>query len=304
MTSDMRSGLTAGFLAYLLWGALPFYFRALDHLGASEILAHRILWSVPTGLAFIALARHWSALRATLTRRRLAWLSLSAVLIGANWLVYIYAVSIERVMEASIGYYINPLVSVLFGLVFFAERLRLAQWASVALAAIGVALLTQAFGRIPWIALFLCLSFASYGAVRKKIGVDGRAGFIVEAAMLSPLAALWLGWLVGTGQAEPVGNGSASDLLLLAASGPITAVPLICFAIAAQRLRLSTVGMMQYITPTLQFLIAVLVFREPFSPAHALAIGFIWAALIVFTADSVLGNRKARRLARSAAQLR
>ena len=300
MTSDLRTGLIAGFTAYFIWGALPLYFRAVGHLEPSEILAHRILWSVPTGLAFIALARHWTALSTILTPRRIAWLALSAALIGANWLVYIYAVSVERVMEASIGYYINPLVHVLFGLVFFGERLRVAQWVSVGIACLGVAVMTIAFGRVPWIAVFLCFSFAFYGAIRKHIAVDGRAGFVVEAAILAPLAAIWLGWLVGSGQTGPIGNGTMSDLGLLILSGPITAIPLICFAIAAQRLKLSTIGMMQYLGPTLQFLIATVLFGEAFSMTHAIGFGFIWLALIVFTADSVLGTRKARRLARAA----
>lgn len=300
MNPDLRLGLIAGLAAYTLWGSLPIYFRALGHLAPDELLAHRILWSVPTGLAFIALASHWRALRAAITPKKLAWLAVSAVMIGANWMIYIYAVSIEQVMEASIGYYINPLVSVLFGLVFFAERLRAMQWVAVALACVGVAILTLAFGRVPWIALALCILFAVYGAIRKKIAVDGRAGFVIEAAMLAPLAALWLGWLVGSGRAQPLGDGSMGDALLLMASGPITAVPLICFAIAAHRLKLSTIGMMQYIAPTLQFLIALFVFHEPFTLAHGWAFAFIWLALVVFTSDSVYGRARARRLARAA----
>lgn len=300
MNGELRLGLIAGLAAYTLWGSLPIYFRALGHLAPDELLAHRILWSVPTGLALILLASHLRALRAALSPRKLAWLAVSAVMIGANWMIYIYAVSIEQVMEASIGYYINPLVSVLFGLIFFSERLRAAQWVAVGLACVGVAILTQAFGRVPWIALALCILFAIYGAIRKKIGVDGRAGFVIEAAMLAPLAAIWLGWLIGSGKAQPMGDGSAGDALLLMTSGPITAVPLICFAIAAQRLKLSTIGMMQYIAPTLQFLIALFLFHEPFSRAHGIAFAFIWLALIVFTADSLHGRAQARRLARAA----
>ncbi len=299
MNADLRTGLVAGFAAYVLWGSLPIYFRALGHIGPGELLAHRIIWSLPTGLIFIALASQWDRVRAVLTLAKLGWLALSALLIGANWLVYIYAVSVDRVMEASIGYYINPLVSVLLGLVLFSERLRRVQWLAVALACIGVAVLTQAFGQVPWIALALCFLFAFYGAIRKKIGVEGRTGFVIEAAILFPAAAFWLAFMVASGESAPMGRGGW-DIPLLLASGPITAVPLICFAVAASRLKLSTVGMMQYIAPTLQFLIALFIFKEPFTQTHALAFAFIWLALVVFTADSVIGNARARRLARAA----
>ncbi len=303
MNSDMRTGLIAGFAAYFLWGSLPIYFRALDHIPPPEMLAHRIIWSVPTGLVFIALAAQWDRVRAALKPQTLGWLALSAVLIGANWLIYIYAVSVDRVMEASIGYYINPLISVLFGLVFFSERLRPAQWVSVAVATVGVVIVTLALGQLPWIVLSLSLLFAFYGVVRKRIGVDGRAGFVVEAAILFPMAFGGLAYMVARGEAPIMGQGGW-DIPLLIASGPLTAVPLICFAIAASRLKLSTVGMMQYVAPSLQLVIAVLVFREPFTTTHAIAFAFIWLALAIFTADSLIGQAQARRLARAAAQLR
>lgn len=299
MGSEFRTGFIAALAAYLLWGALPLYFRALHHIRPDEVLAHRILWSVPTGLVVVALARNWTTLRALLTWRRLAWLALSAGLIGLNWMIYIWAVSVERVTEASLGYYINPLVSVLMGRFFFSERLRWAQWLSVVIACIGVLVLTWVLGYLPWVALVLCFTFAFYGAVRKHIRVDGRAGFLVEAALLAPLAAIWLTHLVGSGETGLMGTGGW-DIPLLMAAGPITAVPLICFTIAAQRLALSTIGMMQYIAPTLQFSIATLVFGEAFTLAHALAFGFIWVALIIFTTDSLVGTARARRLARAA----
>ena len=304
---DMVSHLRLGFLAclgcYVIWGVLPLYFRFLDHIAPEEMLAHRIVWSVPTGLIFIALARNWTQLRAALTRQHLFWLFISATLIGLNWFTYIWAVGQERVMEASLGYYINPLVNVLIGAVFFSEQLRLAQWASVLLAAIGVAVMTVALGYLPWVALFLCLTFALYSVIRKQVQVDARAGFVVEAALLAPLAMLWLGWFVGQPEGRLFGEGGW-DIFSLMAAGPITAVPLILFAIAAKRLRLSTIGMMQYIGPTLQFLISVLVFKEAFGLMHAVAFACIWSALVVFTLDSVLGDAKARRLSRSAKSLR
>ncbi|MEM1149580.1 MAG: EamA family transporter RarD [Pseudomonadota bacterium] len=299
MAPETRIGLIAALGAYLLWGLLPLYFRSLGHIRPDELLAHRIIWSVPTGFAFVALAASWQTLRRLLTWRTLCWLALSALLIGVNWMLYIWAVSIERVMEASLGYYVNPLVNVLFGLIFFRERLRPAQWFSVAIACVGVTVLAFAFGRPPWIALVLCFSFAFYTTVRKHIQVDGRAGFVVEAALLSPFAALWLGHLVSTGAAGPMGQGGW-DIPLILASGPITAVPLILFTVAAARLTLATVGMMQYIAPTLQFATAVLLFGEAFSNTHAIAFILIWSALIIFTLDSVVGSAKARRLAHSA----
>ena len=303
MSSNLRLGFLCCLGCYTIWGCLPLYFRVLDHISPMEMLAHRIIWSVPTGLILIVIARNWGQLRAALTRQHVLWLTLSALLIGANWLVYIWAVSQERVMEASLGYYINPLVNVLIGAVFFAERLRPAQWAAVGLAGIGVAVMTSALGYVPWVALVLCFTFAFYSIIRKQVQVDSRAGFVVEAALLAPLALMWMGWFVGQPGGRLIGNGGW-DIPLLLVSGPITAVPLILFAIAAKRLRLSTIGMMQYLGPTLQFLISVFVFNEAFGLTHAIAFAFIWTALIVFTIDSLVGEAKARRLARAAASLR
>ena len=299
MNPELRFGLFSAFGAYLIWGGLPLYFRALDHIGPQEMLAHRILWGLPTALIFITLAARWKDLRAALTRRRIGYLAISAALIALNWLVYIWAVSAERVTEASLGYFINPLVSVLIGMVFFSEKLRPAQWVAIAIASAGVAVLTWELGRLPWVSLVLCFTFASYGAVRKQIKVDSRIGFAVETALLFPVAFIWLAWFQQTGQGGWVGD-YGWDWLVLPLAGPITAVPLILFALAAKRLKLATIGMMQYLTPTLQFLIAVLVFREPFGTVDAVAFALIWTALVIFTTDSVMGERKARRLARAA----
>ncbi|MEO1304561.1 MAG: EamA family transporter RarD [Pseudomonadota bacterium] len=303
MSSSLRLGFLCCLGCYTIWGGLPLYFRALDHIRPDEMLAHRIIWSVPTGLILIFIARNWQQLREALSRKYVLWLCISSLLIGANWLIYIWAVSQERVMEASLGYYINPLINVLMGAVFFSERLRLAQWASVLLATIGVAVMTVALGYVPWIALVLCLTFAFYSVIRKQVQVDSRAGFVVEAALLAPLALIWMGWFVGQPEGRLMGDGGW-DIPMLLLSGPITAVPLIFFAIAAKRLRLSTIGMMQYLGPTLQFLISVFVFKEAFGWTHAIAFAFIWTAVIVFTIDSVMGDAKSRRLARAAASVR
>lgn len=299
MSSNQRFGFLVGLCAYFIWGSLPLYIRAMRHVLPQELLAHRVIWSVPTALLLIALAGNWRDIRAAFHWRTAKWLILSGLVIGANWGVYIWAVNADRTIEASLGYFINPLVSVLFGMVFFTETLRPAQWASVAIAAIGVAIVTVAYGHVPWIALFLCMSFASYGVIRKKMAVDSRAGFLMEVVVLVPLAMGWLAWFAQQPDGRLMGQGGW-DIPLLMAAGPITAFPLILFALAAKRLKLSTVGMMQYIGPSIQFLIAVFIFREPFGLTLAIAFGFIWLALAVFTVDSMVGEAKARRLARAA----
>jgi chloramphenicol-sensitive protein RarD len=301
MTSAARLGFVAALGAYLMWGSLPLYIRAMQHVGAFELLAHRVIWSIPTAVILIALAANWRDVRAAFSPGKLKWLALSGVLIGANWSVYIWAVNAGHTMEASLGYYINPLVNVLFGMLFFAERLRIAQWVAVAMAATGVAVMAFAFGHVPWVALALCGTFACYSVIRKQVAIDSRAGFLVEVALLAPVAVAWLTWFATT---QPGGRWMGEggwDIPLLIAAGPVTAFPLILFALAAKRLKLSTMGMMQYIGPTLQFFIAVFIFKEAFTPAHAVAFGFIWTALAVFTADGLIGEAKARRLARAAA---
>lgn len=300
MTAALRLGFPAALGCYLIWGSLPLYIRAMSHVSAFELLAHRILWSVPTAILLIALAANWRDVKLAFTGSNLKWLALSSVLIGANWAIYIWAVNAGRAMEASLGYYINPLVNVLFGMLFFSETLRIAQWVAVVIATVGVAVMAFAFGHVPWVALALCTSFACYGLIRKKVAIDSRAGFLVEVLLLVPLAATWLFWFATTQVPGRWMGEGGWDIALLIAAGPITAVPLILFALAAKRLKLSTIGMMQYIGPTLQFLIAVFVFKEAFSLTHGIAFGFIWTALVIFTADSLMGDAKARRLARAA----
>ena len=294
MTPAQRLGFLSALGCYTIWGMLPLYFKVLGHVTPEDMLAHRIVWSVPTGLVLILIARNWRDIRAALTLKRLFWLTVSGVLIGANWGVYIWAVGQDRIMEASAGYYINPLLNVLVGLVMFKERLRPAQWLAVAIAAVGVMIMTLALGRFPWVALFLAGSFAIYALVRKQIQIDSRAGFVIEVAILFLPAVYWLAV-----RGVPVFARGGWDVPLLLAAGPITAVPLILFALAAKRLALSTIGMMQYIGPTLQFIVA-LAFGEAFGLSHAAGFACIWTALIVFTVDSVRGDAKARRLARAA----
>lgn len=299
MNSELRTGFFSALGAYLIWGSLPLYIRALDHIGAVELLAHRVIWSVPTAIVLIALVANWTSVKTALQSRNLKWLMLSGVLIGTNWLVYIWAVNQGRTMEASLGYYINPLVNVVLGLFLFSEKLRVLQWVALGVASMGVAVMTIAFGHVPWIALFLCFTFAFYGAIRKKVEVDSRAGFLIEVLVLFPLALMWLVWFAQSPDGQIMGDGGW-DIALLLAAGPVTAMPLILFGLAAKRLRLSTIGMMQYIGPTLQFLVATLIFKETFGWVHASAFACIWTALVIYTIDSMRGDAKARRLARGA----
>lgn len=301
MTPATRLGFFACLGCYTIWGLLPLYFKALGHISPELMLAHRIVWSVPTGALLILIARNWQAVKAALTPQRLGWLVISGLMIGLNWWLYIWAVGQDRVMEASLGYYINPLINVLTGLVIFSEKLRRAQWLAVAIAALGVGVMTFAFGRLPWVALILAATFAAYSVIRKQVQIDSRAGFMVEVLVLLAPAGLWLGWFAGQGGAV-WGDANLRDVLLLLAAGPITATPLILFALAAKRLRLSTIGMMQYIGPTLQFMIAIWL-GEAFGREHAIGFACIWTALFIFTFDSVAGDHKARRLARSAPRL-
>ena len=293
MSQSVRLGFFCALGAYSIWGLLPLYFKALVHIQPELMLAHRIIWSLPTGLVLLAIAGALPELKAALNRKTALCLTLSACLIALNWLVYIWAVGQERVLEASLGYYINPLVNVAIGALFLAERLRLMQWSAVGLAAIGVIAMTYALGQPPSVSLVLCFSFAGYGLIRKYLVIDGRAGFVVETALLFPLALIWMFHFSGQGGAV-WGHGTVRDIGLLLLSGPLTAFPLILFALAAKRLTFATVGMMQYIGPTLQFLLAVLFFGEAFGPVHGVAFGFIWAALFVFSLDNLKVSRRAR----------
>ena len=293
MSASLRLGFASALGAYIIWGFLPLYFKVMGHIAPDLMLAHRIIWSLPTGLLLLVIAGELPAMKSVLTRRRLAWLAVSSVLIAVNWLVYIWAVSQERVLEASLGYYINPLVNVAIGAVFFSERLNKTQWSAVGLAAIGVAVMAAALGAVPVVALVLCMSFAGYSIIRKTVQVDGRVGFVAEAALLVPLASLWI-WHLGESGTAVWGRGDAADTGLLLLAGPLTAVPLILFAMSARRLTLATIGMMQYIGPTLQFLLAVLVFHETFGWLQAAAFGFIWSALLLFSLDGWKTTRRAR----------
>jgi chloramphenicol-sensitive protein RarD len=286
--AEARKGVLYGLSAYLLWGFLPVYFKLLGDVLPTEVVAQRVLWSVLLLAGLIAAARRWPQLRAAFANpQALKILAASALLIGVNWLVYIWAIGADHVLETSLGYFLNPLVNVVMGVVLLKERLTRAQGVAVALATLGVAVLAAGAASGLWISLALALSFATYGLLRKIAPVDSLEGLTIETLMLAPVAALYLLWL-----GPAVAFGTATDLsLLLALGGVVTATPLLLFAAAARRLRYSTLGLLQYIAPTIQFLLAVLVYGEALTAAHLFCFAAIWAGLAIYAAD---GLRRAR----------
>lgn len=273
-----RKGLSLGIAAYGLWGVLPIYFKALSAIPSTDIVAHRIVWSVPILALLLSVLGAWGEVKAALRNRRaMILLGVTALLIGGNWLLYVYAVNSGHILAGSLGYYLNPLANVLLGRIVLKERLSWLQWAAVGLAAAGITALAAGALSHLWISMTLCLSFASYGLLRKIAPVDAVAGLAIETALLAPFAALWLIWSYGSGQ--PTFGTSSTDIVLIAAAGVVTTVPLLLFTAAARLLPYSTLGMLQFLAPTLQFLIAVLLYGEPFTTAHAVAFGAIWAAL-------------------------
>ena len=290
-----RAGLLLGVGAYLLWGVLPIYFKAIGHVGAVEIVAHRIVWSLVFLAGLATLWKKWPGIRAAFgTPRVLMTLTVTAILIGANWLIWIYAVVSGHVLEGSLGYYLNPLVNVLFGVFLLKEKLTRAQIGAVFLAACGVALLAVGASGAIWISLSLALSFATYGYLRKVAPVDSIEGLTIETALLTPLAAGWILWLQSRGESAFLAGAPSTDILLFL-GGTITAVPLLLFTAAARRLPYSTLGFLQYIAPSLQFALAVLVYGERFTLAHAFCFGAIWTALAIFAFEGVRTSRSAAR---------
>ena len=285
-----RDGIISAFIAFFMWGIFPLYFVILKHVPANEVLAHRIIWAVPFGALIIHLRHQWSEVIAALKHRRtFMYLTLSAILITSNWLVYIWAVQLEQINQASLGYYINPLLFALAGVVIFGEKLRKAQTAAIILAASGVLILTFRGGEFPAIAVFLGVIFAIYGIIRKQVVVGGMPGLFIETLVLLPIALVYLAWIMLAGEAafSPAEPRLAGILLL---AGPLTVLPLLFFALAARRLNLTTVGMMQFIAPTLQFLIAVY-YGEELTTAHIICFSLIWLAVILFSIDAWRTNR-------------
>jgi len=284
---EQRLGLAYGVAAYGFWGVFPVYLKAVRTVAVLEVLSHRIVWALAVLLAITAARGELSEVAAALRHRRaLLVLGASTVMIAVNWGVYIFSVSHARILESSLGYYINPLVSVVFGVVLLGERLPPLTRAAVAAAAAGVAWLAFSLGQLPWISLALAFSFGLYGLLRKIAPVGALIGLTVETLLLAPLAGGYLAWTVARGHSGYLAGGPWIKALLLLA-GPVTALPLLCFAGAARRLPLSTMGFLQYLSPTLQFLLAVLAYGERFGRGRAAAFLFIWTAVALFALDSL-----------------
>jgi len=301
--ADARSGFMFAVAAYTMWGLLPIYLKALAGIDVLEVLAHRIFWSAPFGAALLTLRGQWPQVRAAVADRRvLMMLAVAALAIATNWLIYVWSVSASRVLEASLGYYINPLMYVATGVFILGEKMRRMQIIAVALAGTGVLVLTLGAGVFPWVSLTLAALFTTYGYIRKTTDVGALPGLFIEVTLLSPIALFYLLWAMNAGEAVflsggqggPPAGGAATDALLIVA-GPITVIPLMLFALAARRLTLTTLGFIQYIGPTLQFILGIW-YGEAFTVFHGICFGLIWIALAVFSVDAARANRAAKKL--------
>ncbi|MFL6053727.1 MAG: EamA family transporter RarD [Actinoallomurus sp.] len=287
--SETRRGILSGIAAYTMWGLFPLYWPLLKPAGALEILAHRMIWSLAAVLVILAISRHWAWLR-TLRPRRIALLALAAVIITVNWGVYIYAVNSGHTIEAALGYFINPLVSVLLGVLVFRERLRAWQWTAIGISAAAVAVLAADYGRLPWIALLLACSFGTYGLVKKFAATPSAESLTVETAVLFLPA---LAYTLLAPHQTVTGHG-AGHVALLVGAGIVTAIPLMLFNTAATRVPLTVIGMLQYLAPILQFLIGLLVQHEAMPASRWIGFLLVWAALVMLTGDGVRAARSKR----------
>jgi chloramphenicol-sensitive protein RarD len=272
---------------------MPIYFKLMKAVPSIDIVAHRIVWSLIVLALLTTAARAWDQILAAVKRRKtLAMLFLTSLLIGTNWLLYVYAINSGHILAGSLGYYLNPLANILLGRFILKERLTSLQWAAVAIAAAGIAVLAAGALGTLWISLTLCFSFATYGLLRKIIHVESLAGLTIETALLFPIALGWL--LLGGAEGRPMFGAGGQETALLVAAGVVSTVPLLCFTAAARRLAYSTVGMLQFIAPTLQFLLAVAIYNEPFTWAHGVAFGCIWTALALYL-GAMIRDRRARQ---------
>lgn len=290
----MNRGFWAVVTAFFIWGLMPAYLKLLETVPATQIVAHRLIWCCVFALIWLAVIGRLGGVRAALMNPAVRWRLLgSATLICLNWLVYVWAVTHGHVIEASLGYFINPLVNVVLGVAVLGERLSRAQWVAVALAALAVIWLTWSAGAPPWIALVLALAFSSYGLIRKTVAVEAVAGLAAETLLVAPLGLAFLLWMNHSGQGAFAHDGWSMSLLLVGA-GVITAIPLMLFAFGARRIRYSTVGLIQYLQPTMQLLVGIFLYRELFTRADLIGFSLIWAALMIYAAE---GLRRQRQVA-------
>jgi chloramphenicol-sensitive protein RarD len=299
MTQDeqqrTRQGILLAVAAYTMWGIAPIYFKSLSEVSPFEILSHRVVWSFFLLAFLLHMSRGWRKVRDTLTSKpKMLYLVATSILVGANWLIFIWAVNSNHMLDASLGYYINPLINVLLGMFFLGERLRKLQWFAVSLAAVGVIIQLIAFGSVPIVAIALAFSFGFYGLLRKKVSLEAQTGLFIETLVILPIAATYLLFIADSATSDFSMNPMQLNLLLVAA-GVITTVPLLCFTGAATRLKLSTLGFFQYIGPSLMFLLAVLIYGEAFTSDKAITFAFIWGALVIFSFDGLRNNKKNKR---------
>lgn len=291
MTNESSKGVLYAAAAYAAWGLFPLFFKQLGQVGAQEVVAHRTVWSLLFVLALLLVKKHFSWMRAVLGQPKvLAAFALSAVLLATNWLIYVWAVQNDHVLDASLGYFINPLVNVALGFAVLHERPRKLQWLAVGLAAAGVVWLTVQAGRLPWVALSLAFSFGFYGLLRKIAPLGALEGLTVETLVLAPIALGALAWWSLQGHSAFV-SGDGFTLFMLLLSGPLTAITLLLFASGARRIPMTTLGLLQYIAPTTQFVLGVWLYHEPFQPSRLVGFALIWAALAVYSLESLLRSR-------------
>lgn len=287
----MNKGILNGIAAYAMWGFFPIYWKLLHDVPALQVIGHRIGWSFLLLILVILFRRQWKEFRsAALKPKTIGLYSIAAVLLSVNWLVYVWGVNAGFIVETSLGYFINPLFSVLLGVVFLRERLRTLQWLPVALATAGVIYLTLTYGRLPWIALTLAVSFGLYGLVKKLAPLGSLYGLTLETAIVFPVALIYLTAVDFSGMGAFLHEGPRTDLLLIGA-GAVTTIPLLMFASAARQTPLTVIGLLQYIAPTIQFLIGVFIYHEPFDRSHLIGFGLVWVALIFFWVESYFANR-------------
>ncbi|MDH5738425.1 MAG: EamA family transporter RarD, partial [Gammaproteobacteria bacterium] len=280
-----REGLVLAFSAYLTWGVVPVFFKWLDHVPPFELVAHRLIWSLILLMGLLTVSRRWTDMR--ISWRQFGILTATALLLSANWLLFIWAIVNNNITETSLGYYINPLVNVLLGTIFLGERLRPLQWISLLIAAAGITWQLLVYGQVPWIALTLAACFGLYGLLRKQLNMPSFAGLTLECLILLPVAVVYLLWLSAGNHLSMGQMGLTTDLLLVA-SGLVTAVPLLCFAAAVTRLPLTIMGLLQYIAPSVSLLLAIFLYDEAFGIQRLITFTCIWTALILFAGESFL----------------
>jgi chloramphenicol-sensitive protein RarD len=287
----MKKGIWNGLAAYFMWGFFPIYWKLLHDVPALQVIGHRISWSFLLLVAVIILSKQWDQFRAAASAPKVIGIyAIAGVLLTVNWLIYVWGVNSGFIVETSLGYFINPLISVLLGVVFLRERLRTMQWVPIGLAAAGVVYLTVTYGRLPWIALSLAVSFGIYGLVKKLAPLGSLYGLTLETALVFPLALIYLVFVGMRGTGAFLQEGLLNDILLIG-TGVVTSIPLLMFASAARQIPLTMIGVLQYVAPTLQFLIGVFLYHEPFDQSRLIGFSLVWLALIIFWVENYLANR-------------